>query len=530
MKQLVRERRFSEVRALADQLVADVQETGRVVPQKIAVTVLEVLQNGAVFEKLVLVAERLRDHGQDHPRVRLRYAQGLIEAGRITAAIELLTQLKAELEAKISTIGPRPTPEAAVERDKAKYDAGEASGLLGRAYKQLYINAAPNRVEPRTADFDRALKYYQDAYLENTKKTWQGVNVIALMTHQERITSANRRAVSNRAAPIAQQLIETIDEMPKGVWEFATCAEAYLALGDVRKAESALLSYLNDSEIDAFKVRATLRQMRELWLLEEKTPPGNKLLPLLVAKLGELGGEIMNIRPTRELLNDLEAVWGDTRFKPLNWLRNALDRARSVARLGTSPYSGIGTGFVFNGAWIGDKLKDVPLLLTNAHVCTNLTDVLGKWPYHPLRPEETVVTFFETGESQPLVSKVHEVLHSSPPSALDYSLLRLDAVPRGFDISLAADPLELPDNRLNIIGHPAGGDISVSLQDNHIQENDGTYIRYRTPTVRGSSGSPVYDQEWRLVALHHSALKEHQANEGILLGRIIAELKTQLNA
>src|SRR5438445_9734221 len=54
-------------------------------------------------------------------------------------------------------------------------------------------------------------------------------------------------------------------------------------------------------------------------------------------------------------------------------------------------------------------------------------------------------------------------------------------------------------------------------------------LHYRAPTAPGSSGSPVFNKDWQLVALHHSSVKRMpapsgtgtvEANEGISIGAI----------
>jgi len=85
--------------------------------------------------------------------------------------------------------------------------------------------------------------------------------------------------------------------------------------------------------------------------------------------------------------------------------------------------------------------------------------------------------------------------------------------------------------RLYIIGHPAGGDLQFSIEDNHLLGCDDTLLHYRTPTEPGSSGSPVFEAEdWRVVALHHAGSENlasldgvsgtYKANEGIAIRAI----------
>lgn len=68
-----------------------------------------------------------------------------------------------------------------------------------------------------------------------------------------------------------------------------------------------------------------------------------------------------------------------------------------------------------------------------------------------------------------------------------------------------------------------------SIQDNLMLDFDEVNVHYRAPTEPGSSGSPVFDRYWKLIALHHAGSEEmpklhgggtYQANEGIWIGRI----------
>ena len=89
--------------------------------------------------------------------------------------------------------------------------------------------------------------------------------------------------------------------------------------------------------------------------------------------------------------------------------------------------------------------------------------------------------------------------------------------------------------RAYVIGHPRGLEQpQFSLQDNHILGYDETRMHYRSPTEGGSSGSPVFDKQWNLIALHHAGSLEmrrldgvgvYAANEGILVSAIIAAVR-----
>lgn len=52
-------------------------------------------------------------------------------------------------------------------------------------------------------------------------------------------------------------------------------------------------------------------------------------------------------------------------------------------------------------------------------------------------------------------------------------------------------------------------------------------VTYNTSTMGGSSGSPCFDRQLRLSALHHSAKFDAPANEGTPTTAIIADLTQQ---
>jgi V8-like Glu-specific endopeptidase len=85
--------------------------------------------------------------------------------------------------------------------------------------------------------------------------------------------------------------------------------------------------------------------------------------------------------------------------------------------------------------------------------------------------------------------------------------------------------------RVYVIGHPRGGTLSISLQDNLLLDHESPRIHYRTPTEGGSSGGPVFNRQWDLIGLHHAGSAKMQmlnkkqgtyaANEGISIQAII---------
>ena len=205
-------------------------------------------------------------------------------------------------------------------------------------------------------------------------------------------------------------------------------------------------------------------------------------------------------------------------------------RASAVAQVEDSNGDAVGTALVVRGGDLKPELGDELLLLTNAHVISTDPQVS-----RALRPEKAVVKFelWEQGQSPEF--KVKEVW-SSPPEKLDATLVRptpaiQDMVPMPITNVL---PLADGQQRAYIIGHPQGRKLSFSIHDNYLLDYDDRLLHYRSPTEPGNSGSPVFNEDWDLIGLHHRGLRKmprlngkdgtYPANEGIWVQAIINDI------
>lgn len=68
--------------------------------------------------------------------------------------------------------------------------------------------------------------------------------------------------------------------------------------------------------------------------------------------------------------------------------------------------------------------------------------------------------------------------------------------------------------KLNIIHHPLGDYKQLSIRENTFAGIDNTKIFYETDTAQGSSGSPVFNDQWQIVALHHKSIAK-MSGDGI---------------
>jgi endonuclease G, mitochondrial len=88
---------------------------------------------------------------------------------------------------------------------------------------------------------------------------------------------------------------------------------------------------------------------------------------------------------------------------------------------------------------------------------------------------------------------------------LDYAVLTVDGAAGRMIPRLASSPVTFDATArfaVNIVQHPGGKPKRVALRNNLVTGADETSIRYFTDTDAGSSGSPVCDDQWRVVALH----------------------------
>lgn len=196
-------------------------------------------------------------------------------------------------------------------------------------------------------------------------------------------------------------------------------------------------------------------------------------------------------------------------------------------------------------------------VITNYHVIepvdlgkANPSNVILRFDYKQLADGKIINKGIEYRlvEDNWLIDKSPYVENQLPTSdELDYALLRVDGVPgeeqigknpepnspqRGW-IELPTEPYYqfLPDTPLLIVQHPNAQPLKLAFDTEAIigiNEN-GTTVRYKTNTEPGSSGSPCFDINWNLVALHHSGDPDWNPtyNAGTPFSAICSRLKEQ---
>lgn len=486
----------AELEAAVSEFITQVESRSTPADVASVAQALDALRGERRFDLLGLAAQALVHAGQSSLYVQRQYVQSLLEQGHLVAAIAVL----------------EPLIEDADGVDVGEH--AELSGLLGRAHKQIYVNArghAPWLARSLRSAIDAYWEVYQ---LRPELNLWHGSNAAALLHRAEQDGVAVDQMP--RAADLAGELLTTLKNRThpnSDPFSLTIATEACLATGNHEGAMRNVHAFATHEKVTAFHAGSFLRQLQELWRLNVSEPPGASILPLVRSLLfAKDGGVALTVhssdvhasleRNQSEDLAFLQAVLGDDGVESYRWWMTGVARAAGVGRIAMQASGeGIGTGFLVRGSDLNPAWDEQPLLVTNAHVVSSDPSV------DAAEAGDVEVTFEARDEHGDKVYAVDNIVKTSAPGLLDYSILKLTPQPT----QAQAFPLHsrLPNpgkrSRVYVIGHPKGGGLSFSFQDNELLDHDRErYLHYRTPTEPGSSGSPLFNAQWKLIGLHHA--------------------------
>ncbi|WP_327349116.1 endonuclease [Streptomyces europaeiscabiei] len=195
----------------------------------------------------------------------------------------------------------------------------------------------------------------------------------------------------------------------------------------------------------------------------------------------------------------LERLMGRNDLIDVRFLESGYLAARSVGRVVVrGPEAHVGTGF----------LTSPSLMLTNNHVLAD-----------PQEAERGVIEFnYQAGVDgrtmTPIVFDLEPGRFFVTDRDLDFTLVAVADRGRGGESLKDISWLPLSEAQgkvilgemVNIIQHPNGEPKQLALRENEVVDLLEDFVHYSTDTAPGSSGSPVYNDQWEVVALHHAGV------------------------
>jgi len=249
----------------------------------------------------------------------------------------------------------------------------------------------------------------------------------------------------------------------------------------------------------------------------------------LVKKLAEYDKAVIKKIPKAKRSLAESVLGGSIDFVDIYFLDNAKAASKSVARV-IKKYNWQATGFM-----ISDEL-----FITNQHAIKKkevASDYMIEFNYElgiNKKPKDS--TTFKLDPDKFFLS--------SHQNDLDYTIVAVGEKDMGPDnlSSFGFCPLSDADDKhtkgewVNIIQHPLGRLKQIVLRENRLAARSDKVLHYFTDTLGGSSGSPVFNDQFEPIGLHHYGGPSEEAftpegepgptnvNEGIRISVIIKDV------
>lgn len=220
--------------------------------------------------------------------------------------------------------------------------------------------------------------------------------------------------------------------------------------------------------------------------------------------LGSLG----IVRTAGQDVNALERILGFNDLISVHFLEKGWRSARAVGRIHISSGLGFGTGFMVSPRLLLTNNHVLPDSETASHSYVEFDYQLGadgrlmRVQEFDFAPDELFLTDadldFTLVAVKPVNNREWEVVH--------YGWLPLNA----------DENKVIVGEKLNIIQHPSGERKQLALRENFLEDILDNFLHYQTDTAPGSSGAPVFNDQWEVVALHHAGVPKEDAEGNYL--------------
>lgn len=206
-----------------------------------------------------------------------------------------------------------------------------------------------------------------------------------------------------------------------------------------------------------------------------------------------------------------EGVIAESDLLPVAYVRRGAEVASAVARVVRADQT-MGTGFLLAGGLFVTNNHVLPTLAHAADAHVQLDYEQGKTP-----------TTLRLAADRGFATSIDD----------DWTAVRIDAPAAFTPLAAPIERKPAVNDRVAIIQHPNGEYKQIAMTSNKVAFVDDTRVQYFTDTLPGSSGSPVFDLEWRWVALHHSGGNVQEPgmatpvyrNEGIVAAIVYAGIR-----
>lgn len=198
---------------------------------------------------------------------------------------------------------------------------------------------------------------------------------------------------------------------------------------------------------------------------------------------------------------------------PIGFITGALTTAKSVVRLAVTRFE---NGNAKTGA-TGNPVRYLGTgwLLGARHIITNHHVINARSPGETdaspsdfqKQARNCTIEFDYDDADLPAIPFACAAL-TAADKTLDFAVLELQPQNPPLNrapLPLSTKPIVIGQNSylpVNIIQHPGGQTKQIAIRNNLAARVDGIDLAYFTDTRSGSSGSPVCDDEWHVLALH----------------------------
>lgn len=218
----------------------------------------------------------------------------------------------------------------------------------------------------------------------------------------------------------------------------------------------------------------------------------------------------------------LEKLMGrQSTFLPISFLEAGVSCSTSVAKVILPQRNASATGFI----------TERNLFVTNHHVIRSANEAKdARLQFNYQRDRDGL-------ELTPAEFSLNPISYFKTSDEHDWTVVRIDGDANSTWGALPLKKIDVAEtSHVNIIQHPNGDYKQIAMYHNVVAYADKHRVQYLTDTMPGSSGSPVFDSAWNVIALHHSGgwILEPQSekavyrNEGINISLIADALQDDL--